>query len=84
VDSGDTCHMTRARELFEKFTVSDSNLYVELGISTKHAVQGSRTMSFQMESIDVLRVINVLWVLKLRKSVLSVSTIEEKGYVVLF
>jgi len=50
VDSGATCHMTGARELFENFTESDSDLYVELGMGTKHAVQGSGTMSFQMES----------------------------------
>jgi hypothetical protein len=37
-----------------------------------------------MESGDVLRVTNVLWVPELRRSVLSVSMIEEKGYVVLF
>jgi len=41
-------------------------------------------MRFQMELGDVLRVTNVLWVLEQRRSVLSVSTIEEKGYVVLF
>jgi hypothetical protein len=84
VDSGATCHMTGARELFESFTESDSDLYVELGMGTKHAVQGSGTMSFRMESGDVLRVTNVLWVPKLRRSVLSVSAIEKKGYEVLF
>jgi hypothetical protein len=62
VDSGATCHMTGARELFESFTESDSDMYVELGMGTKHAVQGSGTVSFQMESGDVLRVTNVLWV----------------------
>jgi hypothetical protein len=46
VDSGATCHMTGARELFESFTESDSDLYVELGMGTKHAVQGSGTVSF--------------------------------------
>jgi hypothetical protein len=38
VDSGATCHMTGARELIESFTESDSDLYVELGMDTKHAV----------------------------------------------
>jgi hypothetical protein len=84
VDSGATCHMTGARELFKSFTESDSDLYVELGMGTKHAVQGSRTMSLRMESRDVLRLTNVLWVPKLKKSVLLVSAIEEKGYDVLF
>jgi hypothetical protein len=46
VDSGATCHMTGARELFESFTESDLDMYVELGMGTKHAVQGSGTMSF--------------------------------------
>jgi hypothetical protein len=32
----------------------------------------------------MLRVTNVIWVLELKRSVLSVSTIEKKGYEVLF
>jgi hypothetical protein len=84
VDSGVACHTTGARELFERFTESDSNLYVELGMGTKHAVGRSGTVSFQMELGDRLRVTNVLWVPKLRRSVLSVSAIEKKGYEVLF
>jgi hypothetical protein len=84
VDSGATCHMTGARELFKRFTESDSDMYVEIGMGTRHAVQGSRTVSFRMESRDVLTVTNVLWVTKLRRSVLSVSAIEKKGYAVLF
>jgi hypothetical protein len=84
VDSGASYHMTGARELFKSFIESDSDLYVELSMGTKHAMQGSRTVSFRMESGDVLRVTNVLWVPKLRKNVLSVPAIGEKGYVVLF
>jgi hypothetical protein len=74
----------RCTELFDSFTETGSDLCVELGMGTKHAVRGSGTMSFWMESGDVLRVSNVLWVPELRRSVLSVSTIEEKGYAVLF
>jgi hypothetical protein len=60
--SGNHRHMTRAHDLFEIFTVSDSGMHEELGMRTKHVVQGSGTVSFQMESGDVLRVANVLWV----------------------
>ena len=84
IDSGTICHMTAAWDLFESFTESDSDLYVELGMGTKHAMQGSGTLSFQMESGDVLRVTNVLWVPELRRSVFSISEIEKKGYEVLF
>lgn len=62
IDSGAICHMTGTQEVFKSFTESDSDLYVELGMGTKHAVQGSGTMPFWMESEGMLRVINVLWV----------------------
>jgi hypothetical protein len=38
VDSGATCHMIGIRELFESFIESDSDMYVELGMGTKHVV----------------------------------------------
>jgi hypothetical protein len=84
VDSGAPCHMTGARELFKSFTDFDSDMCVELGMGTKHAVHGSGIVQFWMESGDVLKVSNVLWFAELRRSVLLVSTIEEKGYGVLF
>jgi hypothetical protein len=74
----------RSTELFESFTTSDSDVHVDLGVATKHAVKGSGTVPFQMESGGILRVTNVLWVPELRWSVLSVSAIEKKGYEVLF
>jgi hypothetical protein len=65
IDSGATCHITGAWELFESFTESDSDVYVELGMGTKHAVKGSGIVPFSMESGGMLRVMDVLWVPKL-------------------
>jgi hypothetical protein len=76
--------MIGARELFESITESDSDVYVELGMGTKHAIKGSGIVPFRMESRGVLRVTNVLWVPKFKRSVLSVSTIEKKGFDVAF
>jgi len=84
IDSEATCHMTGARESFESFTELESEVHVELGMGTKHALKGSRTMSFRMESRRMLKVMDVLWVPKLRRSVLSVLAIEKKGYDLLF
>jgi hypothetical protein len=42
--------MIGARELFESFIESDLNMFVELGVGTKHSVQGSETMPFWMVS----------------------------------
>jgi hypothetical protein len=84
LDSGVTWHMTEAQELFKSFTYSDPNVHVELVMGTKHAVEGSRIVPCQMESGGVLRVMNVIWVPELKRSVLSVSAIDKKGYDILF
>jgi hypothetical protein len=84
VDSGASCHMTGARELFDNFTETGSDLCVELGMGTKHAVRGSGTVSFWMESGEVLRVSNVLWVPELRRSVLSVSRLRRRATIYCF
>jgi hypothetical protein len=76
--------MTGSQEVFESFTESDSDTYVELGVGTKHAVKGTGTVPFQMESRGVLRVMNALWVPELRRSVLSVSAIEKKRFDIAF
>jgi hypothetical protein len=83
VDNGVSFHMTGALEYFDSFTETSSDLCVELGMGTKHAVRGSGTLSFRLGSGEVPRVSNVLWVPELR-SVLSVSEIEKKGYHILF
>jgi hypothetical protein len=71
-------------ESFDNFGETSSNLCVELGMGTKHVVQGSSTISFRLESGEVLRVSNILWVPELRRCVLSLSEIENKGYHILF
>jgi hypothetical protein len=76
--------MIGARELFKSFIESESDVYVEFGMGTKHAVKGYETVPFQMELGGVLRVMNVLWVPELGRSVLSISTIEKKGFGILF
>jgi hypothetical protein len=57
---------------------------VEFGMGTKHEVKGYGRVSFHMESRGILRVMNVIWVPKHRRSVLLVSKIEKKVFDVLF
>jgi hypothetical protein len=70
--------------VFERFTKSNSEMHVELGMRTKHAMKGSETIPFHLESGGTLRVMNVLWVLELKRSVISISVIEKKGFDVEF
>jgi hypothetical protein len=46
--------MIGVHDLFERFAMSDSGMYVKLGMRTRHVVQGFGTMVFRMESGDVL------------------------------
>jgi hypothetical protein len=50
---------------------------------TKHVVKGYGIVTLQLKSGGTLTVMDVLWVPKPR-SVLSVSTIEKKGFDILF
>jgi hypothetical protein len=59
-------------------------MYVELGMGTRHAMQGSGTVVFWMDSGDVLSMTDVLCVLELKRSVFPVLEIEKKGCYVLF
>jgi hypothetical protein len=54
--------MTMAQYFFMIFKEYDSSMYEELGMVTRHVVQGSRVVVFQMDSWDVLQVDNFLWV----------------------
>jgi hypothetical protein len=84
LDSGATRHMTGTREVFESLTKWDSDLHVRIGDQSQHAVKGVETVPFRMESGGVLRVQNVLWVPELKCNMLSVSSIEQMGFEVVF
>ena len=76
--------MTGARDQFSQFSERRLNLEVELGDESIVIVVGVGTVSFQRESLPPLAVSKVLYVPGLKKNLISVSTIEDKGYEVAF
>jgi hypothetical protein len=70
--------------VFESFIEYNLEMHVVFGMGTKHEVKGFGTMPFHMELGRTLRVQDVLWVPKLKRSVISVSIIEKKGFDVAF
>jgi hypothetical protein len=62
----------------------NSGLQVELGDNAKYAVKGVGTTSFQLESRKPLRMSDVLYVPGLKKNLLSISAMEDRGYAVAF
>ena len=84
IDSGASSHMTGVREHFTYLTKSDLDLEVVLGDDTKVKAVGRGTVSFQRESQEPLMMRDVLCVPGLKKNLISVSTIEDRGYEVIF
>jgi len=84
IDSGASCHMTGVREHFTNLLEDEIDLEVVLGDNSKIKAAGMGTISFQRESPPPLRVTNVLYVVGLKKSLILVSSLEDKGYEVLF
>lgn len=70
--------------MFDNIIEWDLELHVGFGVDTKHAVKGSGTMLVQLELGGMLEVKDVIWVPKLRRSLLLVSMIDKKGFVVAF
>lgn len=82
MDSGASHPMTRSRDLFTSISEGDSKMHVEYGVDTKHS-EGS------CNSVIPARVMRffeggMLYVSELKMNLLSVSTLEDKGFVILF
>jgi hypothetical protein len=84
LDSGASCHMTKARDLFINLKERDSDVHVELGDDAKYAVKGEGTFTFHLESGGSLDAHDVLYVLGLKKNLLLVLAIEDMHFPVAF
>ena len=57
---------------------------VELGDDTTYKIEGVGSVSFQLDSGTVLHIKDILYVPGLKKNLLSVVGLEDKGYKVIF
>jgi hypothetical protein len=57
---------------------------VELGDNSKHAVKGVGEASLQLDSGNRLLIKDILFVQNLKKNLLSISALEDKGFRVAF
>jgi hypothetical protein len=83
IDSGASHHMTGVREHLTDLT-QIGDVEVVLGDDRVVKEVGCGTVSFQRESLPPMSLIEVLYVPGLKKNLVSVSAIEERGYEVLF
>jgi hypothetical protein len=83
IDSRASLHMTGVCEHFTDLTEIE-NLEVVLGDDSVVKAVGSGTVSFQRESQAPMLVRDVLYVPGLKKNLISISIIEDRGYELVF
>ena len=76
--------MTGFKEILSDFEKKYFAKHVELGDEKCYKIEGVISISFRLESGVRLHVDEVLYVPGIKKSLLSVATLEDKGYWVIF
>lgn len=76
--------MTRVRDIFTSLVERNMRLDIELGDNAMYSVAALGTIAFKRGSYDLLEVKDVLYVPGLKKNLLLVSQIEDKGLAITF
>ena len=72
------------REALTSYRKKKFTTQVELGDDSTYKIEGVGSTSLQLDSGTVLHIDDVLYVSGLKKNLLSVVGLEDKGYIVLF
>jgi cupin superfamily acireductone dioxygenase involved in methionine salvage len=84
MDNGTSCHMTEAWDIFRSLTEKYLYFHVDHGDDPMYVVKGEGIITFHLESVFSLDVEDVLCVPFLNNNFLSVSPMEDKGFVITF
>ena len=84
LDSGASFHMTGDRDLFSDLEEKDLGVHIEMGDDGRYSATGIGTISFERESGKPFVLKEVMHVLGLKKNLIFVSMLEDKGYDVVF
>lgn len=76
--------MTRNREYFSQLEEKDLDVHIGLGDNGKYATKGVGIVSFERESRSFLHLNDVFYVPGLKKNLVSIATLEDKQYDVIF
>ena len=84
IDSGASKHMTSFKEPFEKLSEHNSPHKVKLGDDYEYPIKGSGESCYKLDSGMSMKMKDSLFVLGLKKNILSISTLDAKGMRVSF
>ena len=81
IDSGASKHMTGFKESFVKLSENESPHKVKLGDDYQYPIKGSGESSYKLDSVKSIKMKDVP---RLKKNLLSISTLDAKGMRVSF
>jgi hypothetical protein len=84
IDSGASSHITGIREHFSDLRDTEVRIDISLGDNRIVTVAGIGTVSFRRENLPPISFIDVLFVPGMKKNLISVSTLQDRGLEVLF
>ena len=84
LDSGASFHMTGDKELFSDLEEKDLQMHIEMGDDGRYNVTGIGTITFEREYGNPFLLKNGMHVSGLKKNLVSVSMLEDRGYDVVF
>eukprot|EP00253_Pinus_taeda_P028092 PITA_28092 len=84
LDSGAPFHMTGDRDLFSDLDKKDLGVHIEMGDGDRYSATSIGTISFERESSKPFILKEVMHVPGLKKNIISVAMLEDKGYDVVF
>jgi hypothetical protein len=84
LDSGTSFHMTGDKDSFIDLEEKDLRMHIEMGDDEKYSATSIGTITFQRESGKPFQLKNVMHVPGLKKNLVSVAMLEDRGYDVVF
>jgi hypothetical protein len=84
IDSGASRHMTGYREHLTDLLEKECRLHVVLGYNARYTMKGVGTSTFQLDYDTPLQLSEVLFVPGMKRNLVSVSSLDDKGYKVTF
>ena len=80
LDSCSSFLMTGDKELFNDLEEKDIQMYIEMGNDGRYSVTSIGTITFERESGKPFLLKDVMRVLGLKKNLVSVAMLEDRGY----
>ena len=84
IDIGASKHVIGFKESFVKLLEHESPQKAKLGDDCQYPIKGSGESSYKIDSGKYMKMQDVLFVLGLKKNLLSISALDEKGMRVAF